>query len=237
MLCNFSFDDSKRVAVLAFLLAQPMTVHAQPAVAAASAGPVDTAQTVEEKDASSISANNRQPYIFPSWPAKREVKHERVPPPPPGPYMSSALSGASFSGSASRHDDSSAGSRSAMLPQAQVKPMQKFSPDAPWPNSNMGHSPQRWKPENGYNFVNPAKIMPNPNMPPNYYYGNRYPVMNWPGNAGPGATAPGNNRMPFMGPSVGMSPGRSYPARPGNYAQSVQPQAPYRTPYSSAGRP
>ena len=231
MLCDFSFDNSKRVAVLTLLLAQPMIAHAEPAQAAATAGSTNTAQAVEQKDA---SANDRQPYIFPGWPAKREAKQERVPPPPPGPYMSSALSGASFSSPVFEHDDSSAGSGSAMVPQEQAKPMQKFSPDTPWPNSNMGHSPQRWKPENGYSFVSPAKKMPYPTMPSNYYYGNRYPTMNWPDR---GTTGPGNNSMPFMGPSVGMSPGRSYPARPGNYAPNVQPQTSNRTPYSSAGRP
>jgi hypothetical protein len=229
MLCDFSFDSTRRVAVLTLLLMQSMIVHAEPGVAAAAGSSYAAAQITEEaqagenKGAAAVSASDRQPYVFPSWPERQEVRHERIPPPPPGPYMSSALSGASFSSPVFERDHSPAGSRSAMDPvAAPLAPVKKFSPDTPWPSSNMGRTPHRWKPENGYQFVSPAKTMPSPAMPADYY-GKRYPMMSWPGS--------GANNMPFAGPSAGMNPGRSYPPGPGNYVQNVQPQRSNRAPY------
>lgn len=85
--------------------------------------------------------NNVANTGFPQWPERKVYLHTApVPPPPPGPYMSTALSnvGSGFPG---------AGNTPAVAP---VRPA--IDPSAPWPVRQ--RPPQRWLPESGaYQFA------------------------------------------------------------------------------------
>jgi hypothetical protein len=172
------------------ILAQPMFIQAQEASDAAAEG---------------SSSERQRTFQFPGWAEPRKVvRKERIPPAPPGPYMSSALSGSSVDG-----PSFSPANKPAIKFGPPDLPMQAFYPDTPWPSNST--SPDRWKPEKGYNYVKPpVKRQPYPampyNMPPNYNYGYRAPVMNWPG--------PSSHTMPFRQPSAGMNSNRSGAARP-----------------------
>ncbi|NOQ88268.1 MAG: hypothetical protein GQ550_05030, partial [Gammaproteobacteria bacterium] len=109
------------------------------------------------------------------------------------------------------------------------------SPDIPWHSNSK--SPDRWKPENGYHYVEPpVKKQPYPdmsyNMPANYNYGYSAPVMNWPGVARSNSYAPvytPNNR-PQNGGYVRRRPAMNHSAM-----QSRQPAK--RTSYPATGKP
>ncbi|HEB82533.1 MAG TPA: hypothetical protein ENJ11_06695 [Gammaproteobacteria bacterium] len=88
---------------------------------------------------------------FPQWPGREQFRREIVPPPPPGPYMSSALSDVSVKGPAFSANRKPPVQTQASAPAAGG--MQKFSPDRPWPDDL--RPTQRWKPENGYHYVAP----------------------------------------------------------------------------------
>ena len=167
------FDNVKKVAFLTLLMSQSMFVQAQASDDVVTEG---------------SSSEQQRTFQFPGWPERRKVAHkERIPPAPPGPYMSSALSGTSFNGPSFAPVD-----KPAVKLDSPRSPMRAFSPDISWPGNSK--TPDRWKPENGYNYVKPAvKRQSYPamsyNMPPNYNYGYRAPVMNWPGAARPNAYA------------------------------------------------
>ena len=100
--------------------------------------------------------------VFPRWPQRQQPRKENIPPPPPGPYMSSALSDHSvkapsfardFNKPVYRHDPS-------------FVPMDTFSPDIPWPKGlrgNKGKNAGRWKPKNGYRYAHPQMLPPRMN--------------------------------------------------------------------------
>lgn len=100
-----------------------------------------------ETDKSAGFSLSEKTMDFPEWP-HRQVFSQDIPPPPPlGPYMSSALNNGAidepkFTGHVEKPpvntDDSS---------------MAMFSPDVPWPGDN---SSSRWMPESGYQFVPPG---------------------------------------------------------------------------------
>lgn len=200
----FEYSSSykvKRVCLLILLMTQSMFVQV-------------SASDVAVKDSNS---DQQRTFQFPGWSERRvSVQKERVPPPPPGPYMSIALSGSSIDGASFSPDNKPAVKLGS--------PIDAFSPDIPWP-SNIT-SPERWKPGTGYNYVEPAaksqpyRGMPY-NMPPNYNYGDRAPIMNWPDTVRDNAYAP--NGYPQSG---GYARSRR-PVMNNSAMQYRQPTAPY----------
>ena len=95
-------------------------------------------------------AGSNLPPAYPEWP-ERSIRSELIPPPPPGPYMSSAMSGidafpADTGGLRDKHDE-----------------WQMRSPfsemDMPWPDTPERERPELWMPESGeYRFV-PEEIV------------------------------------------------------------------------------
>lgn len=91
------------------------------------------------------AAGSELPPAYPEWP-ERPARREFIPPPPAGPYMSSALSGiGAFPADTGglRHE---------------LREMQMPSPfldvDTPWPESPEYARPEPWIPESGeYRFV------------------------------------------------------------------------------------
>jgi len=184
MFIYHGFDNAKKVALLTILLTQSMLVQAQ--------------APEPEVAAEGSSSEQQRTYYLPRWPEQRKVLKERVPPPPPGPYMSSALSGSSVNGFFF-----TPANKPAVKFESPGSPKEAFSTDISWHSNSK--SPSRWKPENGYSYVKPpVKKQSYPtlpyNMPPYYNYGNRAPVMNWPGSS--------SGPMPFRRPPAGINPGR-----------------------------
>ncbi len=160
------------------------------------------------------TADKQQDYKFPDWPKRKQSNRQMVPPPPPGPYMSSALSDFSVKGpSFGRDSDTFQVNKPATESDPSSMPMEAFSPDRPWiDDSYRKHkynhdcppacSPQRWMPENGYQYAPLVKKKPYP-VVPNRMPGqlNRPGMTNWPA-----------SRLP----SMGGAPVRQYPYAP-NY--------------------
>ncbi|NOQ89031.1 MAG: hypothetical protein GQ550_08920, partial [Gammaproteobacteria bacterium] len=80
---------------------------------------VDSSDSAATAEAGLKSAAGDQPrdYIFPDWPERKQAHRQVVPPPPPGPYMSSALSdfsvrGPSFGNNPDRSESNKAASSS-----------------------------------------------------------------------------------------------------------------------------
>jgi hypothetical protein len=81
------------------------------------------------------------PPAYPDWP-ERFRQEDTMPPPPPGPYMSSALSRIDAFPSGDRADKYRKGRSESPL----------FKPEMPWPEGR--DRPQRWVPEEGeYHYV------------------------------------------------------------------------------------
>lgn len=173
-------DIAKKTCVFTLLLTQAMVIQAQPA------GATDPATGAQGQEAAADSGRSQpRSYYFPRWPEKRSAPRERVPPPPPGPYMSSALTGNSLDTPSFFEPK-----KPEVKFESSSAPVATFSPDTPWPSTS--ESPQRWEPENGYNYVKPQAIQQRyPVRSPYYNYG--YPVMNWSG-ANPGAKPVGSYR-------------------------------------------
>ncbi len=104
--------------------------------------------------------NGQMRYSFPQWPLRKQVVREMIPPPPPGPYMSTALNDFSVKGFSFRRDfdrykssDELRAGNAEFKSNATEKSMDVFSPDRPWPEfSSSTHSrrdvrPRRWQPE------------------------------------------------------------------------------------------
>lgn len=162
----FFHSKVKQAALLFGMLLQTVTVQTLAGQAA------ETAEASAESMAVASGEEPQRRYSFPQWPERKQVTREVIPPAPPGPYMSSALSHFSTAGTTF--------SRRADKPVARMRspemPMQAFSPDLAWPSQLA--SPQRWIPENGYQFVDPAvNNHSNPVFPFRgslNYYGNPY---------------------------------------------------------------
>ena len=161
------FDYFKKACFLTLLMTFSSHMHAQSSEA--------SRPGLEAAPTSSVAVGERQnAHNFPRWPERRYEKRERLPPPPPGPYMSSALA---LDGSAVSNSPFSRDHSPEKVPAKSDVSKSTFSPDTPWPSNS--HSPHRWKPEDGYHYVQPqAKYQPYPAVPSNYQYGYRYPVMN-----------------------------------------------------------
>jgi|GEM_PF-3027930 len=85
------------------------------------------------------------PPAYPEWP-ERTFRNEFVPPPPGGPYMSSAMS------EINAFPDDTGGLRHEFAEPQMESPF--FSADMPWPETPERDRPQAWYPESGeYNYV------------------------------------------------------------------------------------
>ncbi len=85
------------------------------------------------------------PPAYPEWP-ERTFRNEFVPPPPGGPYMSSAMSGINV------FPDDTGGLRHEFAEPQMESPF--FSADMPWPETPERDRPQAWYPESGeYRYV------------------------------------------------------------------------------------
>ncbi len=158
-----------------FLVLLMMPMPAQASDAEVTANEAEAAVT-------SASEDKQRAFSFPRWPQSRQINRERIPLPPPGPYMSSALSDFTFKDSTFDRDWDGYASRT----DSPDIPMDKFSPDIPWPSQ--AKSPARWRPDSGYRFIEPPtekkpyQAMPSKSSSNNYYGYKRRPVMSWPGN-------------------------------------------------------
>ena len=171
----------------------------------------DSAKAVDAGPGSAVDDRQRV-FRFPDWPERPQLNRREVPPPPPGPYMSSALSDLSVKGlSFGRDSDSDQENKPATESDPSNIPMETFSPDWPWPdnaykkhkhdcapNCPVNGSPTRWMPENGYQYVEP-RVKKEESYPvmQNRVPGqiNRPGMNNWPG-----------SRWPPMGAPVGQYP-------------------------------
>ena len=210
-----SIKQVKKAVMLSALLMFSTLLQAE------SSANVESSDSATKAESGLKSAADDQPrdFIFPDWPERKQSNRQMVPPPPPGPYMSSALSdftvtGPSFRSNHDRHESNKPVSGSV----PSDTPMATFSPDRPWLNHayrkhKYKHdcppacSPQRWMPENGYQY---APLVEKKSYPavPNRMPGQRnMPDMSWSGSRLP------SSRLPYMG----SAPGGPYPYPP-NYA-------------------
>lgn len=136
---------------------------------------------------------------------------EIIPPPPPGPYMSLALSAAKQHAFKYNADQPANGFGTSGAS------METFSPDVPWPDNI--REPNPWMPENAYRFVQPPAMQNmnrgQPYAAPSNNYGYGRPNMN---NMGSQRRPAGN--VPNA-PYGTYSPGYGYPypnyQQPTNY--------------------
>ena len=114
-------------------------------------------------NATALDSENKQTYQLASnsdvsyqpWPGSPSmVKHDSVPPPPPGPYLSSGLS--DLPSTISNHAD-----RNQQTPEiSKTSPL--IRPDAPWPGQRL--HPTMWKPEGEVAYApNNNSVPPNVN--------------------------------------------------------------------------
>ena len=145
-----AISKANKAVLFLFLLMQTVAVQAlEPTETAAGSDTEPATEAVATAD-----GERQRKFDFPRWPEHkrldRGVPREVIPPAPPGPYMSSALSKFSVAGPAF--------ARNANKPAIRMKPsempMEAFSPDIPWPGNH--DAPQRWVPESGYNFFEPV---------------------------------------------------------------------------------
>lgn len=207
MFCYASIEQHKKPFSFFLLLAFSTLVHAEPVDIMDSAG--NEAKTDSELELN--SANVQLNYKYPRWPERMVEKRERVPPPPPGPYMSSALSdftveGLSF-GRESDFDRDFNGDFNAIgnevndtdpMLDSSSAAIDRFSPDKPWPKdlqSKNTRLPNRWMPDSGYRYVNPReeqkvdRELPN-RIPFMRDYGYRMPGAIFPKSRSPGNWSP-----------------------------------------------
>ncbi|MFV2003777.1 MAG: hypothetical protein ACC650_01175 [Gammaproteobacteria bacterium] len=229
------------------LQAESDTVPEQAAESAVGSG--NDQQMAAQDQQTSNQQMGKMHRNFPRWPERAQEHKELIPPPPPGPYMSTALDdhsvqdrsfGAGLNKPPVHHFDPSAVS------------MDMYSPDRPWPD-NLRPS-NRWVPDKGYHFASPSvhkKPYPAtaPNMPVHSNYGYRSgPAMNPPGNW-PTMSNSGSRWMPSMGsghrnPYAGnpypenLYSGNPYPVRPNTVRPStVRPNIVRPNGYQSGGYP
>jgi len=185
------------------------------------AGAVTETDSAVSDDRWNESRRKENRFSYPRWPERSVPKREIIPPPPPGPYMSTALNRFSLEGPGFDRDEISRPPRRtiATLDTADAR-TPEFSPDMPWPGdpgSNNSTPLKRWQPKKGYHFVDesekPASAAPAYYRQPQYVYGYQHPA---PSNMG----GYGNSWMPSMysRPSYnapyGLMPGRYYSTQP-----------------------
>ena len=85
------------------------------------------------------------PPAYPAWP-ERSFQSEIIPPPPGGPYMSSAMTGITT------FPENTGGLRHEAVEPAEPSPF--FSEDMPWPETAEHDRPLPWVPDSGeYRYV------------------------------------------------------------------------------------
>lgn len=90
-------------------------------------------------------AGDELPPAYPEWP-ERMVRTDMVPPPPAGPYMSSAMA------DIDAFPANTGGLRNDISEQHMQTPF--FNVDTPWPETPERDRPELWVPESGeYRFV------------------------------------------------------------------------------------
>jgi hypothetical protein len=97
-------------------------------------------------------ADGSQVTQFPPWPETQAspIPEDDFVPPPPGPYMSNALSAV-----ANGFDGGSA-------PQLTPNDSGFFKPDMPWPERRFAPNPERWMPKDGYHYAPPDAAVKSP---------------------------------------------------------------------------
>jgi len=206
----FNFFAFKQVNLFVLLLAQSVVVQAAATgLTAEAADDSTTAEPVVVSDNAEQSTSELSTQRYPRWPERKQVHRDMVPPPPPGPYMSSALSDFSVKGQTFRStpDRETMRASTANLDPYNIS-MDAFSPDRPWPKSLRGNTnkpaPGRWKPDNGYQYVTPSSnaVSPGRISNKNAYRGSQN---NYGYNSGPGFTMPGFSRPGNNGPGFNQS--------------------------------
>lgn len=193
-------------------------------------GGVETSEAPATTEA--VTPHRDAGYVFPRWPESTAPKRERVPSPPPGPYMSTALTGFSIDGPSFRAaDDSRSHRRSMPGAEEAAADIQSFSSDTPWPDSpasNNNTPVKRWMPEKGYQYVDQSEHSGSAYyVPPHYMYGYQRPGRSFSGPSIPGSNMntpsmnwSGNRWVPSMNSGrsynapYGMAPGRYYSRPP-----------------------
>jgi len=165
------------------------------------------------------TADQTRDFKFPAWPKRKQSNRDLVPPPPPGPYMSSALSDFSVKGpSFGLNPEKQELNQPVPRVDPSNVPMETFSPDRPWidhayrkhmhsSNCPPTCAPGRWMPENGYQYAPLVKKKLYPAQQNRMPGSMRAPDMNWSG-----------SRLP----PKGKAPYGPYPHAP-NYAPNYTP--------------
>jgi len=193
-----------------------------------------------------------QNYRFPHWPRHMQSGKTVIPPPPPGPYKSSALNDYSVSAPAAPVKRSVQQQPQLMRDDSASMPMDMFSPDVPWPTNLR---PEQPVPEHrlfnsGQHYTRSpsrqAPAMQGPSHNPaimqrygNYNYGKRQGAYsNRPHMNNMGMNVPGMSGSRWR-PSMSVAPpgpynSRSYNDR-WNYAPNFSPdgRSNYRPNYGS----
>ena len=175
----------------------------------------------QTKPAASDDGWKENRFSLPRWPERSLPKREIIPPPPPGPYMSTALNRFSLEGPGfDRPEVSRPPRRSIAALETADTRKAEFSPDMPWPDdpgSNNSAPLKRWEPKKGYHFVDesekPGSAAPAYYRQPQYVYGYQRPApsfMGWSGNG----WMPSKYSRPSYNAPYGLMPGRYYSTQP-----------------------
>lgn len=225
MVENVRFFGVRGTAISLILLTYSAVAVAEIGQAEDNPGVAETSAVSEMNRAASDirreeSGRKENRFSYPRWPEQSLPKRDIIPPPPPGPYMSTALNRFSLEGPSFDRPEISRPPRSRVsaFETADTR-MPAFDPDMPWPDdpgSNNSTPLKRWQPEKGYHFVDesekPGSDVPVYYTQPQYVYGYQYPApsyMGWPGNG----WMPSMYSRPSYSAPYGMMPGRYY-ARP-----------------------
>jgi hypothetical protein len=149
---------------------------------------------VHAEEATKPATDQKSGMHYPTWPEHAIPGSEAgdFVPPPPGPYMSTALTGIENGFG----DDESSDNPHAF------EPSPYFKPDMPWPRHNHLAQPERWLPEGGYQYAPPESTSSTPlvkHLRPDY------PM------APPGYGGWGPNMPPQYPGQYGPAPTGSYP--------------------------
>jgi len=103
----------------------------------------------------SNASDHRLPSMrYPQWPAKNLFTREIIPPPPPGPYMSTALNNGQIK------EPHINGMHNTVHSPDKTATAAKFNPDTPWPDEKT--MTRRWRPDNGYHYITSGKAVSTP---------------------------------------------------------------------------
>jgi hypothetical protein len=223
---NVSFFGARGATLSLILLAYSAVTAAEVSEAeigssVAEVGAVTEETRVASDDRWKENRRKENRFSFPRWPERGLPKREVIPPPPPGPYMSTALNRFSLEGPAFDRPEISRPPRRniAALETADTR-TPEFSPDMPWPGgpgSNNSTPLKRWEPQKGYHFVDesekPGSAVPAYYRQPQYVHGYQHPApsfMGWSGNN----WAPSMYSRPSYNGPYGLMPGRYYSKQP-----------------------